>query len=83
MAKMNPKTTARATETFRYEPEDMESRDRSADEAAVDGFIERNRDALNASIEKARVEFERGEYLTLDQVRANLTARRRLRVSRP
>jgi hypothetical protein len=77
MAKMSPKTTAHAAETFRYEPEDLEPRDHSADEAAVDSFIERNKDALNASVEKALVEFERGEYLTLDQVRANLTARRR------
>jgi hypothetical protein len=77
MVKMTSKPITRATEIFRYEPEDLEAPDRSKDEAVIDGFVERNKYALNASLEKARAEFERGEYLTLDQVRANLSAQRR------
>lgn len=58
--------TPRVTSETHYAPEDLEPRDRAADEAALCRFVECNRDALNASIEKAQAEFERGEYFTLE-----------------
>ncbi len=80
---MKSKQPSKAADIFRYEPEDLEPRDSAADKAAVDAYIERNKDAINVSIDKAHAEFERGEYLTLDQVKANIDARRRhLRMKR-
>jgi predicted transcriptional regulator len=52
------------------------------DEAAVDSFLERNKDALNASIEKAHAEFERGVFFTLDQAMADVGAQRQRRRAR-
>jgi predicted transcriptional regulator len=60
----------------RYAAEDLAPRDPVADEAASDAYLQRNRDALNASIEKAHAEFERGKYFTLDQVMADVNANR-------
>jgi hypothetical protein len=54
----------------------MTQRQDPANRAVVDRYIDSNKDALNASIEKARAEFQRGDYLTLDQVRANLSVQR-------
>jgi predicted transcriptional regulator len=64
---------------FRYEREDLTPRDLVADEALVDAYVERNKDALNASIRKARGQLARGEYLTHDQVMADLKAQRQRR----
>jgi antitoxin ParD1/3/4 len=64
---------------FRYLPEDLESRDPVADEAAVDAWVKRNKGALNESIRQADEEFARGEYYTLDEVMAELKARRAAR----
>jgi len=58
-----------------YTEEDLAPRDHAADEAALDAWIERNKDALNASIDKARAEFERGHYFTHEQVWAEVSAR--------
>ncbi len=51
-----------------YTEEDLAPRDHAADEAAMDAWIERNKDALNASIRKSRAEYEQGKYRTLDEV---------------
>ena len=40
----------------------------------IDRWIERNKDALNASFEKADAEFARGEYRTLDEVMERVKA---------
>ncbi len=67
----------------RYTPEDLQPRDAAADDRAADAYLERNKDALNASIEKARAEFERGEYFTLDQVMADAKAQKLRRERKP
>jgi len=59
-----------------YTKEDLEPRDAAADEAALDAFLKRNKDAINASIDKARAEYERGEYFTHEQVWADIKAQR-------
>jgi hypothetical protein len=64
---------------FRYEPEDLEPQDNGRDQAALDAHLDRNKDALTASIEQSRAEFERGEYFTLDQVMADIDAQRQRR----
>ena len=79
MTIMNAKTTSKPIDTFRYEPEDLEPRDHAADVAAMDAFLVRNKDTINASIEKDNAEFERGEYFTLDQVMADIGAQRQRR----
>ncbi len=67
---------------FRYAPEDLAPRDAAADEAALDAYVKRNKDALNASIENAHAEFERGEYFTLDQTMADVRAQQQRRRAR-
>ncbi|MEJ0025861.1 MAG: hypothetical protein WDN01_07530 [Rhizomicrobium sp.] len=47
--------------------------------AELDAWIERNKDALNASIRRAREDFARGESYTLEDVMAEIRERRRLR----
>lgn len=69
----------RAKPAIRYAPEDLAARDAAADDAAVDAYVARNKDALNASIKKAHAEFERGEHFTLDQVSADIAAQRQRR----
>jgi hypothetical protein len=78
---MNTKTAKirAAKKRFRYEQEDLAPRDLAADEASVDSYVERNKDALNASIGKARGQIARGEYFTHDQVMADLKAQRQRR----
>jgi hypothetical protein len=66
---------------FRYEPADLKPRDHAADDAFVDAFIARNREALIESIEETDRQFERGEVHTLDEVMVEL-AKRRSRRSR-
>ena len=58
-----------------YTEEDLAPRDHAADEAALDAWIERNKEALRASFKKAREEYERGEYYTHEQVWAEVSAR--------
>jgi len=58
-----------------YTEEDLAPRDHAADEAAMDAWIERNKDALKASFKKAREEYERGHYFTHEQVWAEIWAR--------
>jgi hypothetical protein len=61
-------------------PKDAEIvRDPEADEAAMDTYIARNKDALNASIDKATAEYARGEYFSLDQVMADIRAQQQRR----
>jgi hypothetical protein len=59
-----------------YTEEDLAPRDHAADEAALDAWLERNKDALNASADRAREEYERGEYYTHEQVWADIKAQR-------
>lgn len=66
---------------FRYAPEDLTPRDLAADEAFLDAFIKRNKDALEASIAKARAQIMRGEYFTRDQVMSDIKAQRQRRRS--
>ncbi len=47
--------------------------------AELDAWIDRNKDALNASIRRAREDFARGESYTLEDVMAEIRERRRLR----
>jgi hypothetical protein len=80
---MSSKIAKRAIKSAaRYVPEDLKSRDVGAEQAALDEYLERNKDALNASIEKADKEFSRDEYYTLDQAMADVRAQRERRVSR-
>ncbi len=53
-----------------------------AEEAEMDAFLFRNRDEINASIRKAREEFARGDFYTLDEVMAHLEADRIARARR-
>ena len=59
-----------------YTEEDLAPRDHAADEAALDAWIERNKDALKASFKQAKEEYERGEYFTHEQVCADIKAQR-------
>ena len=81
---MSTKTakTKPAKSAFRYAPEDVEPRDRKADDAFADAYTKRNKDALNASIEEAHAAFERGDYFTLDQAIADVQAQRQRRRTR-
>jgi hypothetical protein len=49
--------------------------ERPLTDAERDAWIERNKDALNASIEKAHQEYLRGECRSLDEVMAEIEAR--------
>jgi len=73
---MSTKTAKKTVTGMRYTPEDLEPRDAAADEAAMDAYLRRNKDALNASAERAMAEFERGETFTLDQVMSGVRAQR-------
>jgi hypothetical protein len=53
-----------------------------AEEAEMDAWLLRNKDALNASIRKSREQFARGEFYTQEQVDAELAARRHRRLSK-
>ena len=57
---MSTKITSRKS-SFRYAPEDIKPRDIAADEKFVDGFISRNKDAINAGLKAARASIKRGE----------------------
>ncbi|TAL00086.1 MAG: hypothetical protein EPO08_14745 [Rhodospirillaceae bacterium] len=64
---MSTKTakTKPAKSSFRYAPEDLAPRDEAREEASIEGFIKRNRDALNASINEARDSLKRGEGIAI------------------
>ena len=49
--------------------------DTPPEDAAYDAWIERNKDAINASVEKAHQEYLRGECRSLDEVMADIMAR--------
>ena len=44
------------------------------DDAYWDAWLKRNADALNASIQEAEEQFQRGEYYTLEEVTAEVKA---------
>ena len=73
---MSVKTTEPkpAVQGFRYTEEDLAPRDLAADEAAMDAFLERNKDAINAGVKLADEQFARGEYFTEAEVFAYLEA---------
>jgi hypothetical protein len=52
------------------------------EETEWDAWFLRNKDALNANIDKTREQFARGEFYTQEQVDAELAARRRRRISK-
>jgi len=58
-----------------YTEEDLAPRDHAADEAAMDAWIERNKDALKASFRESKEQYERGEFYTHEQVWAEVSAR--------
>jgi len=80
MSSRNTKAKSRKS-GFQYSPDDLAPRDFAADEAFLEAFIKRNKDALNASIENARAQIMRGEYFTRDQVMADVKAQRQRRRS--
>jgi len=63
-------------DSFRYQSEDLEHPDPAAAEASLDSYLQRNKDAINASIDQDHAEFERGEYFTLEQVMADIDSQR-------
>jgi hypothetical protein len=65
-----------APDIFRYEPEDMEQRDESAEIADLEQKLERHTGAVAAKLRQARAEFARGEYFTLEQVTSDIDAQR-------
>ncbi len=64
---------------FRNAPDDLVPRDAAAEEVFMESFMKRNKEALNASIEKARAQVARGKYFTRDQVMADVKAQRQRR----
>ncbi len=72
---MTKAAKSKKPEAFRYEPEDLIPRDTAAEDALIDDFIARNREALIESIEETDRQFERGEVHTLDEVMAELAKR--------
>jgi hypothetical protein len=60
------------TDSFRYQPENLEHPDPAVAEASLDAYLLRNKDAINASIEQDHAEFESREYFTLEQVMADI-----------
>ena len=64
---------------FRYSAEDLEPKDAAADDAFIDAFIERNREALNESLAAIEKSFERGEVHTLKEVMAEIAMQRKRR----
>lgn len=56
------------------EPEAEYRHDEGLTEAEWDAWGERNKEALNASIEKARQEYLRGEYYTIEETMARVRA---------
>ena len=55
-------------------PDELDAPLTPEEEARLDAWEERNKDALNASIREARARFARGEYRTHEEVWARLRA---------
>jgi predicted transcriptional regulator len=51
-------------------------------EDALDAYLWRNRDAINASIRKSNEEYARGHYYTAEEVMAEIKARAKKRQAR-
>ena len=80
MTAMDTKAATHRSDTFRYEPEDLQPSDDTVEQAELEAYLERNKDVLAASsIEQARIELVQGEYYTLDQVVADVDAQRQRR----
>jgi len=56
--------------------------DRGSSEAEWDAWGERNKDALQASFDKARADYARGHYFTLEEVMAEIKAQAKRRQAR-
>jgi hypothetical protein len=65
---MNAKPTSKPAQSFRDEPEDVAPRSQAGDGAWLDAYLRRNMHAINASLAADNIEFEQGEYVTLEQV---------------
>lgn len=63
----------------RYADEDLTPRDSAADDVAIDAYIKRNKSALDASIAKAKSEFEHGDYFGFDEVGSEIAEQKRSR----
>jgi uncharacterized protein YdaU (DUF1376 family) len=57
----------------------LRPKDAPADDAFIDAFFERNREALNERIERSLAECKLGEYHTLKEVMSRIQAQRRRR----
>ncbi|HEY1630975.1 MAG TPA: hypothetical protein VGF56_06645 [Rhizomicrobium sp.] len=71
-------TTDKRGPGFQETDEDIELRDTPPTEAeweALDAWIFRNKDALNASIQRSREQFARGEYHSMEEVMAEALAK--------
>jgi hypothetical protein len=69
MTKKPPKKGLSESESeYRHE-------DTGLTEAEWDAWGERNKEALQASFDKAREEYARGEYYTLDEVKRRIKAK--------
>lgn len=65
------------------EPEaEYRHEDAELTEAELDAWGERNKEALNASLDEAEAQIERGEWHTLEEVRAHLDAQAKRRQAR-
>ncbi|MEI9929354.1 MAG: hypothetical protein WDM89_01975 [Rhizomicrobium sp.] len=64
------------------EPDVEYRHDEGLTEAEWDAWGERNKDALQASFDKAREDYARGHYYTLDEVMAHIRARAKRRQAR-
>ncbi len=73
------KDTKSTQATFRYDAEDLRPRDAETERASLEAYLDRNNQALEASIARAREGFDRGTYYTLDQVMADIDAQRQRR----
>jgi hypothetical protein len=74
MTKKPPKGLSEQDAEYRH--------DEGLTEAEWDAWGERNKEALQESFRKAKEQYARGEYYTLDEVMAELEARAKLRQSR-
>jgi hypothetical protein len=81
---MNAKPPKKAPEKGLSETEAAEYRneDVGLSEAEWDAWGERNKDALQASFDKAREDLARGHYYALEEVMAELKAQAEFRQSR-
>ncbi len=81
-----PAKTKPVKAAFRYAPEDLAPRDEAQEEAFVEGFIKRNRDAINGSLKEARASLKRGEgrrYRSPEALTADVMSKVRRPVRKP